>query len=152
TIEENLIVWDREYAWPLHGDEWSTRFGGTNALWWFTIHPRIHRFLPARRVLEIGPGHGRCTERLLDCWHALALVDLSPTCLEKCKTRFSGKQNVTYHITDGKSLAMLPRNSVDFVFSFDSLVHAEADVIQSYIEQLASILAPQGAAFIHHSN
>jgi hypothetical protein len=47
---------------------------------------------------------------------------------------------------------MLRSNSVDFVFSFDSLVHAEPDVIQAYIEQLASILTPGGAAFIHHSN
>jgi hypothetical protein len=47
---------------------------------------------------------------------------------------------------------MLNSGSVDFAFSFDSLVHAEADVIQAYVEQLASILRPGGAAFIHHSN
>src|SRR5262249_35556326 len=51
-----------------------------------------------------------------------------------------------------KSLGMLRPNSTDFVFSFDSLVHAEPDVIRSYVEQLASILTPEGVAFIHHSN
>src|SRR5262249_6911824 len=70
----------------------------------------------------------------------------------RCKARFSGASKITYHVTDGKSLSMLSSNSIDFVFSFDSLVHAEADVIQAYVEQLASILTPQGAAFVHHSN
>ena len=37
-------------------------------------------------------------------------------------------------------------------FSFDSLVHAEADVLQSYVSELASKLSPNGVGFIHHSN
>jgi SAM-dependent methyltransferase len=152
SIEENVDYFDRKYHWPSHGDEWSSDFGGTNALWWFTLFPRISRFLPARRVLEIGPGHGRWTAFLLNLCESLVLVDLSPACIESCKARFSGASNITYHTTDGKSLGMLRSNSTDFVFSFDSLVHAESDVIQAYVEQLASILAPEGVAFIHHSN
>jgi len=38
------------------------------------------------------------------------------------------------------------------VFSFDSLVHVEADSISSYLRECARILSPDGAAFIHHSN
>jgi ubiquinone/menaquinone biosynthesis C-methylase UbiE len=152
SIEENLDYFDRRYDWPKQGDEWSSDFGGTDALWWFTIFPRISPFLPARRILEIGPGHGRWTVHLLSSCQSLVLVDLSPACIEQCKARFAGASNITYHVTDGKSLGMLPSNSVDFVFSFDSLVHAEADVIQAYVEQLASILTQEGAGFIHHSN
>ena len=47
---------------------------------------------------------------------------------------------------------MVPDNSVDFAFSFDSLVHAEQDVIDAYLEQLASKLTKDGVGFIHHSN
>jgi ubiquinone/menaquinone biosynthesis C-methylase UbiE len=47
---------------------------------------------------------------------------------------------------------MIPDHSVDFVFSFDSLVHANIDVIQAYIEQFSRILKPNGAGFLHHSN
>ena len=32
---------------------------------------------------------------------------------------------------------MIPDASIDFVFSFDSLVHAEADVIQAYLGDAA---------------
>ena len=47
---------------------------------------------------------------------------------------------------------MVPDRSLDFVFSFDSLVHAEADVMRSYLLQLGSKLKPDGVGFIHHSN
>jgi hypothetical protein len=47
---------------------------------------------------------------------------------------------------------MVPDSSVDFVFSFDSLVHGETDVIESYLAQLAKKLKPNGIGFIHHSN
>ena len=47
---------------------------------------------------------------------------------------------------------MIPEGSIDFVFSFDSLVHAESDVIESYLIQIAQKLKPGGVGFIHHSN
>jgi hypothetical protein len=47
---------------------------------------------------------------------------------------------------------MIPDDSVDLVFSFDSLVHAEADVMQAYLWQIARKLGPEGIGFLHHSN
>jgi hypothetical protein len=47
---------------------------------------------------------------------------------------------------------MVGNASIDFTFSFDSLVHAESDALCSYARELARVLKPDGAAFIHHSN
>jgi len=47
---------------------------------------------------------------------------------------------------------MIQDKSIDFVFSFDSLVHAEAKVIEAYLNQLAMKLSQNGIGFIHHSN
>jgi hypothetical protein len=47
---------------------------------------------------------------------------------------------------------MIKDGSVDFVFSWHSLVHAERDVMGAYIEQLGRKLRLGGAGFIHHSN
>jgi hypothetical protein len=47
---------------------------------------------------------------------------------------------------------MIGDNTIDFVFSFDSLVHAESDVIQAYLGQLTKKLRSNGVGFIHHSN
>jgi hypothetical protein len=50
------------------------------------------------------------------------------------------------------SLDVAVDGSVDFVFSFDSLVHVEMDVIEAYLKQLAAKLTPNGVGFIHRSN
>jgi SAM-dependent methyltransferase len=47
---------------------------------------------------------------------------------------------------------MVDDASIDFAFSFDSLVHAESDAVSSYVSELARVLKPGGVAFIHHSN
>ena len=47
---------------------------------------------------------------------------------------------------------MIENDSVDFVFSWDSLVHAESDVIFSYLKQLSKKLKNGGFGFFHHSN
>jgi len=41
--------------------------------------------------------------------------------------------HIEYFINDGRSLDMLENNSIDFAFSFDSLLHAEIDVMHAYI-------------------
>lgn len=55
-------------------------------------------------------------------------------------------------VNDGESFPTIADASVDFVFSFDSLVHAEGDVMQRYICELGRILTRDGVAFLHHSN
>jgi hypothetical protein len=42
--------------------------------------------------------------------------------------------------------------TVDFIFSFDSLVHAEDVVLKAYAAEFSKKLRPTGTAFIHHSN
>jgi hypothetical protein len=102
--------------------------------------------------LEIAPGHGRWTQFLKDACERLILVDLSGSCIAACQHRFPDCSHISYYVNDGKSLAMLPDESIDFAFSFDSLVHVEADVIEAYLQQLAVKLTKQGVGFIHHSN
>ena len=152
SIEWNQHMWGADYSWSEQGSEWSEAWGGVEAQWSATISPRICRFLPVPRVLEIAPGHGRWTTYLLRSCEAYIGVDLAEACVKACEDRFSGARNAKFAVNDGKSLAMIPDASIDFAFSFDSLVHAEADVIESYITELSRVLAPNGIAFIHHSN
>lgn len=152
TVGENREAWGLHYAWSQAGDEWSEAWGGTEALWWATLFPRLRGFFPAGTVLEIGPGYGRITHYLARFARQLVLVDLAERCLEACRERFRDLAHLSFHLTSGASLAMLPDRSVDFVFSWDSLVHAEADVMEAYVRELARVLTPAGAAFLHHSN
>lgn len=152
SVDANLKAWDRLYGWEQEGDEWSSAWGGATAQWYGSILPRIRRFLPADSILEIAPGHGRWTHFLREHARQLSAVDLSASCIEFCRKRFDGDTRIRYFVNDGLSLEMIDAASVDFAFSFDSLVHVEEDVIRSYLVHLARVLKPDGAAFLHHSN
>ena len=151
-VEHNKKLWGEDYDWKGHGDEWSELWGGSDVQWYGSILPRIQQFLPAGNVLEIAPGFGRWTQWLRQLADDLVVVDLSEKCIEFCRKRFAGENHISYFVNDGTSLEMIRDQSLDFVFSYDSLVHAEVDVMREYVCQLAKKLAPNGVTFIHHSN
>jgi SAM-dependent methyltransferase len=152
SVAENLVMWDEAYDWAQGGDEWSSRWGGTCTQWYGMILPRIRSFLPADTILEIAPGFGRWTVFLKELCSRLIVVDLSAKCIEACRQRFAGCSHIACHVNDGRSLDMVDDESVDFVFCFDSLVHAEDGVMEAYAAHLARKLKTDGVAFLHHSN
>jgi 2-polyprenyl-3-methyl-5-hydroxy-6-metoxy-1,4-benzoquinol methylase len=159
TREENRQIWQELYDWSSRGDEWSQVWGGEDMQWYAVLLPRIQTFVldadgcPTRQtILEIAPGFGRWTKYLKNLCQKLILVDLAPKCIEACKQRFRSLSHIEYHVNDGKSLVAVPDDTVDFVFSMDSLVHADEEVIEAYLNQLAAKLRPNGVGFIHHSN
>jgi SAM-dependent methyltransferase len=145
-------TWNRGTGWISGGAEWSGPWGGPESQWWGTLLPRIRAFVPADLVLELGPGEGRWSRYLRSLADQLILVDVAEHCVERCRRLFEDDHQVSCHLGDGTSLPMVADHSVDFVFSFDSLVHAEADVLRAYAHEFARTLKPDGVAFIHHSN
>lgn len=156
SLEENYNFWNHVYDWSRYGgDEWSARWGGPDMQWKFDLYPRLAALLPAATIVEIGPGHGRWSVFLRDHCHHLILVELSETCLHACRQRMDAEESATkisYRRGDGRSLPEVEDDSVDLVFSFESLVHAELEVMADYIEEIARVLTPDGRAFLHHSN
>jgi hypothetical protein len=151
-LTANRTEWDASYNWARRGDEWSAPWGGVEMQWHRTIMPRIQAFVPAPSILEIAPGFGRWTEKLKGLCQKLTVVDLSEKCITACKDRFLSDNHIAYHVNDGKSLEMVADQSIDFAFSFDSLVHVEQDVIEAYLSQLAKKFTADGIGFFHHSN
>lgn len=153
TIKQNYTKWNDPQHWSHGGDEWSVFWGSADTQWYGSLLPRIREWLPAATIIEIAPGHGRWTQYLQNQTKNLHIVDLSDDCIARCRERFATCDNMHYHVNDGKTLPdTIPNGSVDFVFSFDSLVHCEAEVIENYFHEIAKKLRPGGAAFIHHSN
>jgi SAM-dependent methyltransferase len=150
SIEQNIRRWE-EKDWSNRGVEWCDGFGGVGPAWAHALRPRIEAFLPAGHVLELGPGYGVWTDYLRPLAERMTLVDLAPNCIEFCRERFGGA-NMAYHVNDGRSLAMVEDGSIDFVFSFNSLVHADGDVMEEYVRQLGHKMRPGAWGFIHHSN
>jgi len=152
NLQWNKDTWDHSYNWEHLGDEWSKDWGGPSMQWFGTLLPRIHRFVPTGTILEIAPGFGRWTQFLKDLCQTLVGVDLSESCVDACRHRFARASHAMFHVNDGRSLDVIRDGTVDFAFSFDSLVHADEDVIEGYVAQLSRKLSSEGVAFIHHSN
>jgi SAM-dependent methyltransferase len=145
-------TWDSPDGWQAAGEEWSGPWGGSEMLWWSVLLPRIHAFLPAPVILELGPGQGRWTQYLKDQCERLVGVDVAPHAVEVVRARFEAEADVEFHLGDGTSLPMVSDRAVDLCFSFDSLVHCEADVLAAYARELGRVLGPDGVAFLHVSN
>jgi Methyltransferase domain len=152
-LSENAVYWNTGFHWRSRGDEWSRWWGSPAAEWNATIFPRVSEFLPVQRLVEIAPGFGRWTAFLRRHCDELIGVDLSARCVKACRRRFwRHPRRMRFYVNDGKSLAAVGVRAADFVFSFDSLVHVEQDVMASYIGELARTLADDGVAFLHHSH
>lgn len=151
TVDENRQHW-REYDWSGRGEEWSEEWGGSAVQWQGAILPRIAPFLPCESALEIACGHGRWSQHLRPYCRKLTLVDLVEAGVSACRERFAGDRRVECFQNDGRTLPMAADASLDFVFSFDSLVHCELPEIESYLGEIARTLRFHGAAFLHHSN
>lgn len=156
SITENLKLWGEFHTWERAGEEWCVGYadgatGNAEIAWSVGIWPRIHKFLPAKNILEIAPGYGAWTHYLRQFSRRLTIVDLVPRCIEACRRRF-GPVGMTYHVNDGRSLAMIPDGSIDFVFSWHSLVHCQHDVMREYTLQLGKKLRHGGVGMIQHSN
>jgi len=141
-----------KYDWKDAGEEWSEPWGSSAAQWHEAILPRIRDCLPAETILEIAPGFGRWTHYLKDHCQNLWAVDRVAECIKACQRRFADDARVHCEVNDGRSLSMLPDASVDFVFSFDSFVHMEREIVDAYLSEIAKKLKPGGKGFIHHSN
>lgn len=152
TVDWNYAKWNERHDWPEGGDEWSFSWGGARAQWLTCVLPRLAPMLPTGSLVEIATGRGRWTHFLLSYCTSYTGVDLAPNCVSTCQERFADDTHATFAVTDGMTLPMVPDKSTDLVFSFDSLVHVEADVIASYLRECQRILSADGAAFIHHSN
>jgi ubiquinone/menaquinone biosynthesis C-methylase UbiE len=155
NVKNNLQLWDHDYDWTADGDEWeyqADRSGVSYSEWKSSLVSHlIEPYARDADVIEIAPGHGRWSEFIIGmCRHA-TLVDLGPNCLEYCRTRFAENANVDYFLTTGTQLPFYAAGAIDFVFSYDSFVHMSADVIQSYMAEIARVLKTGGTAIIHHA-
>ena len=146
SIARNRELWE-SWDWKEGGEEWTQSREWKRTL----IEEVMFKYLePGKDVLEIGPGAGRWSEVLLERAAHLALVDVTERCIELCRRRLSGRDNVAYFVNDGATLGFLADRSLDFVWSFDAFVHIDPRATESYLMELARVLRPRGRGVIHH--
>jgi len=139
-------------------DQWVEYFGVAedhiDEQWERLIWPIIEGF-DFTSTLELAPGAGRNSAKLLPLAGRLDVVDLNQYAIDRCRERFAEhplRDRVHYHVNDGRSLAMLEDASVTAVYSWDSMVHMDQRVVHDYLHEFARVMRPGTRAFLHHSN
>jgi SAM-dependent methyltransferase len=106
-------------------------------------------------TLELSPGGGRNTARLIPLAKTLHAVDLNEPVIARVEKRFRGNDGpceLHFHVNNGSTLPMIASGSITTIYSWDSMVHFDRRVIAAYVKEFARILAPGGRGFMHHSN
>ena len=142
-------IWE---SWDWHsqrGEEWTISDDWKLSLITEVLVPNIPQ---GSEVLEIGPGGGRWTAPLIERAETYAGVDISSECVAICSAEFGGGTNVAFHLGNGRDLAMIPSNSCDRIWSFDTFVHIDTEDARSYVAEFARVLRPDGVGVIHHGS
>jgi ubiquinone/menaquinone biosynthesis C-methylase UbiE len=105
-----------------------------------------------RCVLDLAAGHGRNSDKLRQYAKRIIIVDIEQLNIDACKNRFRDDKRFVYIKNDGVSLAGVEDNSVTFIYTFDSMVHFDSDVVREYLKEFRRVLTPGGFGFCHHSN
>ncbi|HLX87827.1 MAG TPA: class I SAM-dependent methyltransferase [Acidimicrobiales bacterium] len=156
SIDWNRQMWGQRATWKDRGDEWhfhAWRSRQPYELWKQSVAQTfITPYLgPDVDMLELGPGHGRWTEFMIGRVRSLVLVDLNMTCIEACQQRFgTSDPTVRFEVNDGRTLPV-PDHSLDVIWSFAVLVHADQSELDAYLGEFARALRPGGRFLVHHA-
>lgn len=126
--------------------------GGLHVFWDEGSCYSLFRRLNPRNIVELACGRGRHVPKYYSLAERITLVDVLGKNIQICKERFKAMDNISYYVNNGMDLSKLPRDTYTAIFSYDSMVHFELPVIDSYLKEAYRILASGGMALFHHSN
>lgn len=146
SVEENALKWNH-YRWKKGENEWTSSEQWKQSV----IDYVVVKNIPAgHAVLEIGPGFGRWTRKLIELSGRMIAVDVSEKCVAYCQETFADSDNAEFHLNDGRSLDFISDESIDYVWSFDVFVHIEPPYIAHYLAEFQRVLRADGVVIIHH--
>ena len=119
------------------------------------LRPVRDRFLlpyvdPERTAIEIGPGGGRWTRYMLPFKRVYA-VDYHAELLAELRRNFP-QPHIVEVPNDGTNFPGIPSAHVDFVFSFGTFVHLDADIIEAYLENMKRVVHRETQIVIQYAD
>jgi SAM-dependent methyltransferase len=144
----NKAIWEA-WDWSTGGDEWTL-----SEEWKASVMRSVlDRHIPAGGdILEIGPGGGRWTGRLIERSAGFLGVDISESCVRVCREKFGHDPRARFIVGSGSDLADVEDASVDALWSFDVFVHINRAEVELYADEFRRVLRPGGVGVIHHGS
>ena len=100
-----------------------------------------------KTILELGCLDGKWTQTYHGLANEVILVDLDKSIEPTLKNKFGNK--IRFYQTSGKELYGIADESVDVVFSMDTLVRCRRNIIFSYFREFSRVLKKDGEIYIH---
>lgn len=149
-VADESLLWGREVADTYH----AAAADAMDHHWDQLIWPMIsHYSIDFSRTLELGCGYGRNSRKLLEIGaSALTLVDVNPDNISYCQKHIQPLGNVSLVQNNGIDLSTLDSQAFTFVYTFDSMVHFDLELVISYVEEFSRVIKVGGFVFMHHSN
>jgi SAM-dependent methyltransferase len=149
TVQAEAFHWGAETTESYHGaaashmdQQWKTLIGPILA----------HYPIDYSRTIDFAAGYGRNTRKLLEAGAGhVTMVDVNPECVAHLETNFP-RDRTSVVLNDGAGLVSLDTSAFTFLYTFDSMVHFDLEIVISYIPEFARVLKPGAHAFVHHSN
>tara|TARA_B100000780_G_scaffold273742_1_gene237709 strand:+ start:4476 stop:5249 length:774 start_codon:yes stop_codon:yes gene_type:complete len=99
-------------------------------------------------VLEIGSLDGKWSEVLIKNFKSVSLIDLNEELLPILKKKFGKKFD--FYTTSGNELNQIENESIDLIFSMDSLVRLPSKLfILDYFWEFKRVLKHKGEVYVH---
>ena len=99
---------------------------------------------------EIGPGGGRWTRYLLG-FEKLYVVDCHAQVLEELGRNFDAK-HIVFVKNNGADFPGVEERSIDYLFSFGTLVHLDVDLIRGYLRTMHPLLKEGSNVVLQYSD
>ena len=103
--------------------------------------------IEGKTILDIGSFDGKWTNFMGGAKRVIC-GDLDQKGFDLTKRRL-GWDSLEFYLCEGDNLNGIEDKSIDFVFSMDSLVRSERDLINKYIYEIKRVLAPGGKVCFH---
>lgn len=106
-------------------------------------------------VLELGCGGGKFSQRIAPKCRSLLCTDISAAMIEHTRSSLAAcgvDGNVGYHVLNGVDFAGIPSDSLDFIFSYDVLLHLQPQNVFSYLRDARRVLRRNGTIMVHQIN
>ena len=112
----------------------------------------LHNTNSDTTILEIGTLSGKWTKYMTHA-QKIVCVDINDYFINVIKERFAEFINkIDFYVTSGDELNGIKTNSIDMIFTMDTLVRTESIYIYNYIKEISRVLKKDGKAIIHLPN
>lgn len=103
--------------------------------------------------LEIGPGYGTFSKEFRT-WHTNFFVDIFKDIEHTVRRRFppAHQKHLRFYTTDRTSCDMIPKQSCNLVFSWDTFVFFTQQHIKEYLKSIWDVLIDGGYVFVQYAD